>query len=244
MNLLRGTDATGVPGPEQLHLQFGPDAATQMVASWATPVPVAQTRLRLGTLDGGFGTTIDAVMRTYTEAITGQPVWTYHAVLDHLEPATDHVYEVLHDGAPPIGGRFRTGTLGRAPFRFTSFGDLSIPARWVCRPRPRFGQRGLHRGRGRSDRSVVPPHQRRPLLRQLQRRTGGDLAGVGGNPVAAGAGESGPNRGLVICEVGREKNGRRPPQRLSEPAEWLAARADKHPYGFTLFDVDPVVLAD
>lgn len=74
MNLLRGTDATGVPGPEQLHLQFGPDAATQMVASWATPVPVAQTRLRLGTLDGGFGTTIDAVMRTYTEAITGQPV--------------------------------------------------------------------------------------------------------------------------------------------------------------------------
>lgn len=48
----------------------------------------------------------------------------------------------------------------------------------------------------------------------------------------------------MICEVGREKNGRRPPQRLSEPAEWLAARADKHPYGFTLFDVDPVVLAD
>lgn len=128
MSLLRGPDSTGVPGPEQLHLQFGPDAATQMVASWATPVPVARPRLRLGTLDGGLGTTVDAVMRTYTEAITGQPVWTYHAVLDHLEPATDHVYEVLHDGAPPIGGRFRTGPFGRAPFRFTSFGDLSIPA--------------------------------------------------------------------------------------------------------------------
>ena len=38
--LLRQTPIAGAPPPEQLHLQFGGNAATQMSASWATPVRV------------------------------------------------------------------------------------------------------------------------------------------------------------------------------------------------------------
>jgi len=38
--LLRETPIAGAPPPEQLHLQFGADAASQMSASWATPVRV------------------------------------------------------------------------------------------------------------------------------------------------------------------------------------------------------------
>jgi hypothetical protein len=37
------------------------------------------------------------------------------------------VYEVLHDGSAAIAGDFVTAPAGRAPFRFTSFGDQSTP---------------------------------------------------------------------------------------------------------------------
>ena len=100
--------------PEQLHLQFGADAARQIVASWASPGPATRPLLRLGTPSGGIGTVVDAIERSHTDALTGQRVWTYHAVVDGLEPDTDYLYEALHSGSPALPGRFRTGPLGRA----------------------------------------------------------------------------------------------------------------------------------
>lgn len=55
-------------------------------------------------------------------------MFTYHAALRHLGPDSQYQYQLLHACAEPIGGRFRTGPLGRPkPFRFTSFGDQSVP---------------------------------------------------------------------------------------------------------------------
>src|SRR5215472_2409914 len=127
--LVRQPDAAGAPGPEQVHVQFGADAASEVAVSWATPVAVARPRLRLGSASSGFGLSVPAEVRTYTEALTGETVLTYHARLRGLHPDTQYVYEVLNDGAAPVSGTFRTGPSGRSRgFRFTSFGDQSIPA--------------------------------------------------------------------------------------------------------------------
>jgi hypothetical protein len=125
--LLRQPDAVGAPVADQLHLTFGADPARSMVASWSTPVPVRHPVLRLGTRGGGFGRTVPADVKVYTDAMTGQTVTTYHASVHGLHPDHEYAYEVLADGADPVGGRFRTAPSGRAPFRFTSFGDQSIP---------------------------------------------------------------------------------------------------------------------
>jgi hypothetical protein len=126
--LVHRPDAAGAPPPTQLHVQFGADAATQAAVSWATASRVARPRLRLGKTDTGLGTEIPAAERTYTEAMTGQAVYTYHALADRLTPDTAYVYQALHDGAHPVTGSFHTGPAGRSKgFRFTSFGDQSIP---------------------------------------------------------------------------------------------------------------------
>jgi Calcineurin-like phosphoesterase/Purple acid Phosphatase, N-terminal domain len=128
--LVRQPDVAGAPAPEQLHVQFGADAASQIAVSWAAPAPVARPRLRVGQASGGLGQEVPAEERVYTEALTGQTAYTYHARLGNLTPDTAFVYEALHDGAEPAPGTFRTGPRGRAAgFRFTSFGDQSIPSR-------------------------------------------------------------------------------------------------------------------
>jgi Calcineurin-like phosphoesterase/Purple acid Phosphatase, N-terminal domain len=97
--------------------------------SWAAPGQAARARLRLGRPAHGHGLEVPAEERTYTEALTGETVWTYHARLDRLQPDTQYVFEVLSDGATPVPGMFRTGPHGRSGgFRFTSFGDQAIPA--------------------------------------------------------------------------------------------------------------------
>jgi len=127
--LVRRADTAGAPGPEQVHVQFGADAATQVAVSWATAAAVSGPQLRLGRPSSGYGRQVPAEERTYTEALTGETVWTYHARLDHLQPDTQYIYEVLNDGATPVTGMFRTGPAGRSRgFRFTSFGDQSVPA--------------------------------------------------------------------------------------------------------------------
>jgi hypothetical protein len=127
--LIRRADTAGAPGPEGVHVQFGHDAASQVAVSWATAAAVARPQLWLGRASGDYGTQVAADGRTYTEALTGETVWTYHARLDDLEPGTQYVYEVLNDGAAPVAGVFRTGPRGRSGgFRFTSFGDQSVPA--------------------------------------------------------------------------------------------------------------------
>ncbi len=113
--------------PEQLHLQFGADASRQVVASWATAGSVKNPRLRLGTHEGGFGRTVPAETRTYIDGKSGVEVFTHHALVGELDPATEYTYEVLHEGATPLGGTFTTAPRGRRPIRFTSFGDQSTP---------------------------------------------------------------------------------------------------------------------
>src|ERR1035437_9295681 len=127
--LSRQPGVAGAPAPEQVHVQFGADAATQIAVSWAAPAAATRPRLRAGRADGGLGLEVPAKERVYTEALTGEAVYTYHARLGNLAPGTAFAYEVLHDGAEPVPGTFRTGPRGRsAGFRFTSFGDQSIPA--------------------------------------------------------------------------------------------------------------------
>jgi hypothetical protein len=115
----------GTPGPEQVHLQFGNDPAREMTVSWATAGSVRRPRLRLGTIRGEFGRTVQAETRTYVDGLNNVETYTHHAALRGLRPDMSYVYEVAHDGAAPVRGTFRTSPgRERAAFRFTSFGDL------------------------------------------------------------------------------------------------------------------------
>lgn len=116
----------GVPA-DQLHIQYGADAATQMTVSWHTANAVSQPRLRLGTPAGGYGTEIGAQTVSYVDGINGVETIYHHVRLRNLAPGTTYVYEVLADGATPVQGTFRTAPVGRVPFRFTSVGDLATP---------------------------------------------------------------------------------------------------------------------
>ena len=130
--LVTTPDEAGAPPPEQLHLQFGADASSEMVVSWAAPSRVARPVVRLGMPGYGLGSEIDAEERVYTDvAAPGEMVFTYHAVLPRLTAGARYDYEVTHRGAPsPLGGSFRTSPRGRSRgFRFTSFGDQAIPAK-------------------------------------------------------------------------------------------------------------------
>ena len=177
--LIRRPGASGAPQPEQVHVQFGADAAEQAAVSWAVPASVARPRLRLGRPAHGHGLEVPAEERIYTEALTGETVWTYHARLDRLQPDTQYVFEVLHDGATPVPGTFRTGPRGRSGgFRFTSFGDQAVPAPVGMGLGPNTPNAGFIVPGGRAARPAVPPVQRRPVLRQRQRRAGRHLGVV------------------------------------------------------------------
>src|SRR5215469_16516955 len=86
--LVRQADVAGAPSPQGLHVQFGANAAKQAAVSWISPAQVSNPRLRLGKVDTGYGTEVQAEERLYTEALTGQTVFTYHALLNNLNPDT------------------------------------------------------------------------------------------------------------------------------------------------------------
>ena len=110
-----------------LHLQFGADSSSQMVASWHTLQPIKNARVMLGTLDGKLDRIAGAAETSYTDAKSGQIVYAYHAKLDQLRPDTAYLYGAFHDGAEPAFATFRTAPRGRARFTFTSFGDQATP---------------------------------------------------------------------------------------------------------------------
>ena len=110
-----------------LHLQFGADAATQMVVSWHSLQPVVHPRVLLGRMDGRLEQVIPAHEARYTDAKGGQIVHAWHADIDRLRPDTAYLYAALHDGAQPVFATFRTAPRGRAPMTFTSFGDQGTP---------------------------------------------------------------------------------------------------------------------
>lgn len=120
-------DRDGAPPVAGLHLQFGGDAATEVVVSWHTVDAVRNPRVMLGTPASGFGRAVAAETRTYRDAKSGIEVRVNHARLTGLMPDTDYVYAAMHDGAEPETGTVRTAPSGRKPLRFTSFGDQSTP---------------------------------------------------------------------------------------------------------------------
>jgi hypothetical protein len=125
------------PPVHGLHLQFGADASSEMVVSWHALQIVRRPRVVLGRPDGKFERTVDAEIRSYTDAKSGRPVYAYHARLRNLQPGAAYLYAALHDGADPEFGTFGTLARGRAPFTFTSFGDQGTPTlgkRYVPRP--------------------------------------------------------------------------------------------------------------
>jgi 3',5'-cyclic AMP phosphodiesterase CpdA len=115
------------PPVHGLHLQFGADAATEMVVSWHTLRPVRHPRVLLGDLDGNLEHAIVAVEASYTDAKSKQIVYAYHARATALKPGHAYLYAALHDGADPQFGTFRTMPRGRSAFTFTSFGDQGTP---------------------------------------------------------------------------------------------------------------------
>jgi Calcineurin-like phosphoesterase/Purple acid Phosphatase, N-terminal domain len=88
---------------------------------------VTRPRVLYGSLEHGFGNQVAADTRTYVDGASGRRVWVHHAELDPLQPDTDYIYAVQHDGATPDAATFRTAPTGRRPFTFTSFGDQSAP---------------------------------------------------------------------------------------------------------------------
>ena len=109
--------------PAQLHLAFGDDAARAMTVSWTTTGSVANPRVLYGpttsTLDG----VVAANTLTYVDSVSGTEVFCHHARLVGLTPGSAYAYAVTHDGATPVMSAFHTAPIGRAAFRFTSFGD-------------------------------------------------------------------------------------------------------------------------
>lgn len=124
--LWRQAGAAGDP-PFGIHLEFGHKPAHDMTVSWVTQLGVAHPRVRFGPSSDDLDETVGAQTRTYLDGLSGTEVFTQHARLTDLEPDSIYMYEVVHDGADPVRGSFRTAPAGRAPFSFTSFGDQSIP---------------------------------------------------------------------------------------------------------------------
>jgi hypothetical protein len=121
------SDPGATPPVAGLHLQFGADAASQMVVSWHTLQPVPRPRVLLGLMDGKLEQIAAATTVSYADAKSGQVVYAHHAKMDGLRPDTPYLYGALHDGATPQFSAFRTAPRGRARFTFTSFGDQGTP---------------------------------------------------------------------------------------------------------------------
>jgi hypothetical protein len=120
------TDGT----PEQIHLTWGNDPAREVVVSWASPGRAVAPRVHVGER------VIRAEERAYTDGINGETVHTYHARVGDLRPGKTYGYSITADNdtgaADPFTATFTTAPEGRAPFRFTSYGDLATPnAQWV-----------------------------------------------------------------------------------------------------------------
>ncbi|WP_174364574.1 fibronectin type III domain-containing protein [uncultured Caballeronia sp.] len=147
----RAADTARDGTPEQIHLTWGDDPSKEVVVSWASLAPAANPRVRVSTAGNGHARVVHGVQRTYTDGLNGEIVCTYHAVIHGLEPHTEYQYEVTADNdsntGQPFSASFRTAPRGRAPFRFTSYGDLATPnTGWVLSsPQSRFAVQAVER---------------------------------------------------------------------------------------------------
>ncbi len=155
--------------PEQVHLTWGNDPSREVIVSWASPAPSRHPRVWLRP---GRQVEVPAVQRTYTDGISGETVWTYHARLGSLQPGATYEYAVTADNSSrarqPFAASFTTAPQGRRPFRFTSFGDLATPnTAWVL-------------SYGQSAYAVDQVEAQRPLFHLLN----GDLCYANLNPMS------------------------------------------------------------
>ena len=138
-------DPLAAPPVAGLHLQFGADAATQIVVSWHSLQPVVRPRVLIGRLDGRREQTVEAATVSYVDAKAGRTVYAHHAKIGGLRPDTAYLYAALHEGAAPRFDTVRTAPRGRAAFTFTSFGDQGTPTlgRRVAAPAGATPQAGI-----------------------------------------------------------------------------------------------------
>ncbi|MFF7330026.1 fibronectin type III domain-containing protein [Streptomyces sp. NPDC008150] len=120
-------DPVTTPTVAGLHLQFGADAATEVVVSWHTLQPVRNARVLLGDAHGAYSRSRSADTVSYTDAKSGTVVYAHHARVTGLKPDTDYLYFAVHEGAQAEFGTFTTAPKGRAKVVFTSFGDQGTP---------------------------------------------------------------------------------------------------------------------
>lgn len=119
--------------PEQIHLTWGEIPSRTLHVSWASPAPAVNPRVILSAPDGQ-SSVVPALARSYTDGLNGQAVWTYHAQLNGLAADSRYHYAVTTDNSsrqPAFAATFKTAPAGRAPFRWTSYGDLATPGSWV-----------------------------------------------------------------------------------------------------------------
>ena len=123
----RGNDPVATPRVNGLHLQFGRDAAAEVIVSWHTLQPVIRPRVLLGDHTGRYQRSVAAASVSYIDAKSGTRVWAHHAAMQGLSPARDYAYAAVHQGAEAEYGSFTTAPRGRDRFTFTSFGDQGTP---------------------------------------------------------------------------------------------------------------------
>jgi hypothetical protein len=145
-----GRSATLDGTPEQIHLTWGEDPATTVFVSWASGAQSLEPRVLFGD-SPQLGRTALAVQKAYTDGINGQTVFTYHAKLSHLRPGSTVYYLVTgandSNAAQPFRSSFQTAPRARAPFRWTSYGDLATPiTSWVLSsPQSRYAVGAVER---------------------------------------------------------------------------------------------------
>lgn len=99
---------------EQIHGQFGADAAREAAYSWMTPGPVRRPFVQLG----------EERIPAETVQYAGYPGYFHHARVDRLLPATRYRYAVGHAGrVRSTKAVWRTGPRPGKAFTFTAFGD-------------------------------------------------------------------------------------------------------------------------
>ena len=135
--------------PEQLHLTWGADPKTQVTVSWAAPGTVAQPAPSLTFSDQPLSAENPGhVIRlpepdplslkevhfgpqaiSFTDGLSGETTYHYHVPLENLRPDTTYYYEVTDgaENASTASGYFTTAPIGRAKFRFSSYGDIGQP---------------------------------------------------------------------------------------------------------------------
>ena len=140
--LVSRPDVAGAPPPEQMHVQFGADAATQIAVSWAAPAPAARPGCGSGCAGDGYGPEVLAEERVYTEALTGE-------IVHHLPRAAG-------PACPPTP-------------RSATRSSTTAPARWPGRSGP--ARAGARPGSGSPASATIPSRPRSGAGSALTRRT-------------------------------------------------------------------------